>query len=116
MFVLLLTAVLNIAFPQILELMSEDRVALCMGQMEVRMALTYWILSSSVQREVTAHKKIHIICLNQIPFKARDQVQCTGEKRVNFLGFVGISGSCAGVRGGTAWWWDGKVRGHAHGS
>lgn len=55
MFVLLLKAVLNFGFPQILEPMLEDRVALCMGQTEVGMALTYWFLSSSVQREVTAH-------------------------------------------------------------
>lgn len=78
MLALLLTAVLNFPFPQILELMLEDRVALCMGQMEVRMALTYWILSSSVQGEVTAHKKTYLL---QIPLKARDQVQLTGGEK-----------------------------------
>ena len=89
MFVLLPTAVLNFGFPQILELMLEDRVALCMGQMEVRMALTYWILSSSVQREVTAHKK-YIFASIKFLLKQETRFSAPGEKRVNFLALLGF--------------------------
>lgn len=90
MFVLLLTAVLNIAFPQILELMLEDRVALCMGQMEVRMALTYWILSSSVQREVTAHKKYILFASIKFLLKQETRFSAPGRRESTFGALLGF--------------------------
>jgi len=64
-------------------------VALCMGQMEVRKVLTYWILSSSVQREVTMHQK-YIFASVKFLLKQENTFSAPGEKRVNFLASLGF--------------------------